>query len=89
MLCQSCKHCADGVGGNRKCYLNVDNPLPMPYIPYEERENCKWYEYTPIPSNRRYAISRCPVCQKEIPVMMLGNGSTERICEHCHYHAIM
>ena len=88
MLCQSCVHCADGIGGNRKCYLNIDNPLPMAYIRYEERENCKWYEHSDEPSWKRYSFERCPCCNRSIPVYIIGNGATERRCDKCFYHVI-
>ena len=87
MLCQSCKHCADGVGGHRKCYLDVDNPLNMTSIPYKERENCKWYEYDETPSNKRYSIERCPSCGRIIPAMMIGSGAVRRSCS-CGYENI-
>ena len=87
MLCKSCKHCADGVGGNRRCFLNVDNPLPMGYIRKEERDNCKWYEHDDIPSWQKYAIERCPICGREITAMMLQAGVVGRRCT-CGYDSI-
>jgi len=88
ILCKSCRLCADGVGGNRKCYLDIDYPLRMTSIPLEERQNCRYYEKSDEPSWRRYEIRKCPNCGKGCAVVFTQNGNLRDMCEYCGYDRI-
>ena len=85
VLCKSCRFCADGVGGHRKCYLDIDHPVPMTCLRHEERENCKYYRHSDEPSNRRFGFEHCPICGKRMALKMIGNGAVRPECMHCSY----